>query len=110
MFMHDHATLSPAPTDDQEFHEDKKDNNELSGPAGVKDIPSQLNVPVDGSNKDLETKLKDFVKNEVNKARQEFERQLQEEGRKRVKLEELVIKLAEQVQQSQARHLEAQLQ
>lgn len=92
----------PAPAHEPKEQEDKKDDNEAPRPAGVKNIASRFNVPSSGGNEVLETKLKNFTKNEVEKTRKELERQLQEERDKRIKLEELVSTLAEQVKQLQA--------
>lgn len=61
----------------------------------MKKVGSQFGVPASGRTEDLEAKLKDFIKKEVQKVREEFEHQMQEERDKRIKLEGMVITLAE---------------
>ncbi|KAI9497704.1 hypothetical protein BDB00DRAFT_803692 [Zychaea mexicana] len=82
-----HETTSP---------EKKEDEEPAPRPTGVRNIASRFNVPSSG-NDVLETKLKNFTKNEVDKLRKE----LQEEREKRVQLEQLVASLAEQVEKLQ---------
>lgn len=92
----------PAPAHEQETKKD--DAEEPPRPTGVRNIASRFNVPSSGgSNEVLETKLKNFTKNEVEKSRKELERQLQEEREKRIQLEELVASLAEKVEELQSR-------
>lgn len=80
----------------------KKDGSKDPRLAGAINAVSRCNVPTAGRNDDLETKLKNFIRNELDKARKEWEHEFQEEREKRVKLEELVSTLAEQVEQLQA--------
>jgi len=73
--------------------EEKKDDP----PRGVKNISSRFNfagVPSGGGNEVLETKLRNHTKNEVEKARKELERQLNEEREERLRLEEKVADLS----------------
>ncbi|KAI7846972.1 hypothetical protein BDC45DRAFT_562622 [Circinella umbellata] len=89
----------PAPAHEPKESEKKEEEEERPRPTGVRNIASRFNVPTTGggSNEVLETKLKNFTKNEVDKLRKE----LQEEREKRVQLEELVASLAEQVEKLQ---------
>lgn len=90
--------FEPAPA-----HESSdKTSEEPPRPTGVRNIASRFNVPSSGGNEVLETKMKNFTKNEIEKTRKELERQLEEEREKRVQLEELVASLAEQVNQLQS--------
>lgn len=90
--------FEPAPA-----HESSdKTSEEPPRPAGVRNIASRFNVPSSGGNEVLETKMKNFTKNEIEKTRKELERQLEEEREKRVQLEELVASLAEQLNQLQS--------
>ncbi|KAL0096655.1 hypothetical protein J3Q64DRAFT_1708765 [Phycomyces blakesleeanus] len=76
-------------------------------PAGVKNIASrfQFGGASSGGNEVLETKLKNFAKNEVDKVRRELERKLDEERTKREQLEALVQAMSEKIDQ-----LESQIQ
>ncbi|KAG2227617.1 hypothetical protein INT45_002302 [Circinella minor] len=89
----------PAPAHEPKESEKKEEEEERPRPTGVRNIASRFNVPTTGggSNEVLETKLKNFTKNEVDKLRKE----LQEEREKRVQLEQLVASLAEQVEKLQ---------
>ncbi|KAI8377387.1 uncharacterized protein BYT42DRAFT_341921 [Radiomyces spectabilis] len=96
----------PAPAHEPK-EEKKSEQQEAPRPSGVKNIASRFNfggVPSGGSNEVLETKLKNFSKNEVEKTRKEFQQLLEEERAQRLQLEELVKTLAAKIE-----HLESQL-
>ncbi|KAI9317465.1 hypothetical protein BX666DRAFT_1937494 [Dichotomocladium elegans] len=96
----------PAPAHEPEANNkgsEEKKEDEPARPMGVRNIASRFNVPTGGgSNEVLETKLKNFTKNEIEKTRKEFERQLEEEREKRMQLEQKVEMLLEQLQALQA--------
>ncbi|CDH59256.1 hypothetical protein RO3G_06143 [Lichtheimia corymbifera JMRC:FSU:9682] len=79
-----------------------KGGEEPPRPTGVRNIASRFNVPSSGGNEVLETKMKNFTKNEIEKTRKDLERQLEEEREKRAQLEQLVASLAERVDQLQS--------
>lgn len=61
--------------------------------------------PAGGGIQDLEMKLKEFIKAEVQKACEEFQDHLQEERGKRMQLEEMVIAIMGQME-----HIQRKLQ
>ncbi|KAI8084457.1 uncharacterized protein BX664DRAFT_337035 [Halteromyces radiatus] len=80
------------------------DKNEEPRPTGgVRGLASRFAgiPPSGGGNEVLETKLKNFTKNEVDKVRKEFEKTLSEERAKREALEQLVNSLVETIDQLQ---------
>lgn len=83
----------PAPEHEPSKEAEKKDE-EPPRPAGVRNIASRFNMPSSG-NEVLETKLKNFCKNELEKVRKELE----QERAKREELEKIVLSLAEKVEQ-----------
>lgn len=94
-----HRTWEPAPDHQLEDQNGRKDGIKPPLPVLEKTVAYQFNEPNSHSNEDLETKLKAFVRNEIENARKEFELQLEEEREQRMKLEELVSTLAAQVKQ-----------
>lgn len=81
----------------QESIGEKKTEEKEEPPRGVKNISSRFNfagVPSGGGNEVLETKLRNHTKNEVEKARKDLERQLNEEREERKRLEEKVADLS----------------
>ncbi|KAI8072436.1 hypothetical protein BC940DRAFT_292595 [Gongronella butleri] len=80
----------------------KQDENTPPRPTGVKGLASRFaGVPTSSGNEVLETKLKNFTKNEVDKLKKEFEKQLEEERAKRAQLEDLVQSLVARIDQLQ---------
>ncbi|KAG0178868.1 hypothetical protein DFQ29_002903 [Apophysomyces sp. BC1021] len=93
------------PKEPSEPKEDKS-ADEPPRPTGVKNIASRFNfggVPSGGGNDVLETKLKNFAKNEVDKARKEFEQQLEEEREQRRQLEKRIEALVRTVEELESR-------
>jgi hypothetical protein len=87
----------PAEATQESSPEKKVEEKKEEPPRGVKNISSRFNfagVPSSGGNEVLETKLRNHTKNEVEKARKEFERQLSEERDERKRLEEKVAELS----------------
>ncbi|KAJ2960928.1 hypothetical protein NQZ79_g3773 [Umbelopsis isabellina] len=92
----------PVESTQESSAEKKPEEKKEEPPRGVKNISSRFQqfagVPSGGGNEVLETKLKNHTKNEVEKARKEFERQLAEEREERSKLEDKVADLTSKLE------------
>lgn len=92
----------PVESTHESIAEKKPEEKKEEPPRGVKNISSRFQqfagVPSGGGNEVLETKLKNHTKNEVEKARKEFERQLAEEKEQRSKLEDKVADLTSKLE------------
>ncbi|ORX44429.1 hypothetical protein DM01DRAFT_1181835 [Hesseltinella vesiculosa] len=91
--------FEPAPAHEPILTEDKKEeDNTLCRPAGVRGLASRFaGVPTSSGNEVLETKLRNFTKNEIDKMKRDFEKQLEVERIQREQLQELVTSLVKRI-------------
>lgn len=97
------GTWGPETDHETEDQDGKKDDSKLPLPGGAKTVASQFDESTSNSNENLEIKLKAFIRNQIEKLREESERKIVNECEKRMELEKLVSTLAQQVKQLQAR-------